>query len=290
MPTQMHLQQTKKGSRRSGGAQYYFHYLTDSIKLYLRKKGAVPVALVTPYGATKSDFLAVGEKHKREGSAVVPGKVGHDRVHKGGASESIGEAIRRWYQLPTGDLDRIVVDVVSREDVFYLTPLSVKYTGRARSHEITRFRFPLSFTTEFQSPLWKQQIAKIRSIDADSVAWAFDEICRVVADHSTNSKTASVHEIDILRAGGALSRLGMRLGPYLTKGYDCDTEFEFLNFPPYRVPVEIKRDSTGFKYQQGRYGKEELSRAVILCAVHGHKTLPDHIDVIELEALCQLAT
>jgi hypothetical protein len=82
----------------------------------------------------------------------------------------------------------------------------------------------------------------------------------------------------------------MRLGPYVKRGYDCDTEFEFLSFPPYRVPVEIKRDSTGFRYQQGKYGKEELSRAVVLCAVHRHKALPDHIDVIELEALCQFAS
>jgi hypothetical protein len=37
----MHLQQTKKGSRGTGGPQYYFHNLTDSVKTYLRKKGAV---------------------------------------------------------------------------------------------------------------------------------------------------------------------------------------------------------------------------------------------------------
>ena len=54
----MHLQQTKKGSIKSGGPQYYFHDLDDSILVYLRKKGAVPVALVTPYGATRSKFFA----------------------------------------------------------------------------------------------------------------------------------------------------------------------------------------------------------------------------------------
>jgi len=252
--------------------------------------GVVPVALVTPYGATKSDFLAVGEKHKLEGSVAVHGDVGHDRVQQGGAPESIGEAIRRWYQLPKGDFDRIDLDVVPRDDVFYLTPLSVKYSGRARALPIPRFRLPLSFTTEFQSPLWKKQIAQVRRADATSVRWAFGEICRVVTDHLKRSKTPFVDEIDLLRAAGALSRLGMRLGPYVKRGYDCDTEFEFLSFPPYRVPVEIKRDSTGFRYQQGKYGKEELSRAVVLCAVHRHKALPDHIDVIELEALCQFAS
>jgi hypothetical protein len=58
----MHLQQTKRDSRASGGPQYYFHNLTDPIKTYLRAKGAVRVALVTPYGATKSDYFAVSKR------------------------------------------------------------------------------------------------------------------------------------------------------------------------------------------------------------------------------------
>ena len=44
----MHLQQTKRGSRLKGGPQYYFHDLTDPVKTYLRKKGAVRLALCTP--------------------------------------------------------------------------------------------------------------------------------------------------------------------------------------------------------------------------------------------------
>jgi hypothetical protein len=77
------------------------------------------------------------------------------------------------------------------------------------------------------------------------------------------------------------------LGGFVGKGYDCISQFEFFGFPPYRVPVELKRDSTGFHYQQRKYGKDELSRAVVLCAIHGHKQVPVNIDVIELEALCQ---
>ena len=34
----MHLQQTKRSSLATGGAQYYFHNLTDDVKNYLRKK------------------------------------------------------------------------------------------------------------------------------------------------------------------------------------------------------------------------------------------------------------
>ncbi len=40
----MHLQQTKRESRATGGPQYYFHDLPESVKVYLRKKGAVPSA------------------------------------------------------------------------------------------------------------------------------------------------------------------------------------------------------------------------------------------------------
>jgi len=82
-----------------------------------------------------------------------------------------------------------------------------------------------------------------------------------------------------------LERLGLKLGPYVGKGYDCAaSSFEFLDLKPYQVPVEVKKESTGFRYQQGKYGKEELSRAVILYMVHNKSRLPDNIDVIELAA------
>ena len=68
------------------------------------------------------------------------------------------------------------------------------------------------------------------------------------------------------------------------KGYDCVSTFNFLKFPTYTVPIEVKRESQGFRYQQQKYGKDELSRAVILCASHTHKSLKSNIDVIELDA------
>ena len=119
----MHLQQTKRDSRGSGGPQYYFHSLTDAVKTYLRAKGAVQVALVTPYGATKSDYFAVSlDKKLDKQLQVVPGNVGHDRIQQGNAQESIGEAIRIWYKLPPGDFERIGIDIDIIDDVFYLTP------------------------------------------------------------------------------------------------------------------------------------------------------------------------
>jgi hypothetical protein len=85
----MHLQQTKRESRGSGGPQYYFHDLSDVVKSYLRHKGAV--ALITPYGATKSDYFAVSANHKLDAKQkTVAGNVGHDRIQQGHAGESIG--------------------------------------------------------------------------------------------------------------------------------------------------------------------------------------------------------
>lgn len=70
----MHLQQTKRASRATGGPQYYFHDLTEAVKLYLREKGVVAVALVTPYGATKSHFFAVSRDRKLgKGQKPEPG-------------------------------------------------------------------------------------------------------------------------------------------------------------------------------------------------------------------------
>ncbi|HXY25179.1 MAG TPA: hypothetical protein VEI73_11055 [Candidatus Acidoferrum sp.] len=87
------LQQTKRGSIETGGPQYYFHDLSDAVKTYLRAKGAVRVALVTPYGATKTDYFAVSTDRKLDSQLKpVPGNVGHDRIQQGRAAQSIGEA------------------------------------------------------------------------------------------------------------------------------------------------------------------------------------------------------
>jgi hypothetical protein len=285
----MHLQQTKVASIKSGGPQYYLHDLSEHIKLYLRTKGVVPVALVTPYGATKSQYFAVGKDHKLgEGGKADVGKVGHDRIQGGGA-ESIGESIRKWFQLGSGNFWRIDVDIEVRDNVFYVKPLNFKYSEGSKAKEIVRWPHPLTFTHQHQSELWKQQIAYAEKQRAGIVKWSLAEICRIVKDHQKASKVTHVQEPDLLRAAGPLHVLGVEVGPYLGTGYDCETEFEFLKFPAYCVPLEIKRNSSGFKYQQKKYGADQLSRAVVLCAVHDHKTMPEHIDVIELRALCDYA-
>jgi hypothetical protein len=283
----MHLQQTKRGSIETGGPQYYFHDLSDAVKTYLRAKGAVRVALVTPYGATKTDYFAVSTDRKLNvAQKPVPGNVGHDRIQQGRAAQSIGEAIRLWYRLPTGNFERIDVEIDIRDDAFYLTPLKCKYAGRKKTLEIPIVDRPLTFTDSYVSPLWKLQLQAIDKKQRGLVAWSLNEICRVVKDHLPATRLPHIQEPDILRASGPLKHLGMTLGGYVGKGYDCVTEFSFLQYPTYSIPVEIKKHSIGFRYQQQKYGKDELSRAVLLCVLHDHKQIAKNIDVIELHAMC----
>ncbi|HZT60372.1 MAG TPA: hypothetical protein VFA21_17335 [Pyrinomonadaceae bacterium] len=283
----MHLQQTKKGSLGTGGPQYYFHNLDDHIRLYLRSKGAVGVALVTPYGATKSDYFAVSLDRKFDrGGNLVPGNVGHDRIQQGRAGESIGESIRMWYKLPAGDFDRIGIDIDVKDEVFYLKPHSYKFIGSKKECDIATLDKPLTFTKDYVSPFWLRQMSHVDKKQPGIVSWSLEEICRIVQAHKAKTKLAHIQETDILRASGPLRHLGVAIGGYVGKGYDCITEFTFLHYPAYTVPVEIKKNSRDFEYQQKKYGKDLLSRAVILCAVHDHKRVPKNIDVIELDAMC----
>src|SRR5437016_7764070 len=158
----MHLQQTKRGSRGSGGPQYYFHNLSDVVKTYLRAKGAVRVALVTPYGATKSDYFAVSENRKLDSNyRPIKGNVGHDRIQQGKASQSIGESIRVWYNLPAGDFERIDVDIEVQDNAFYVTPLRYKYASRPVAKDIPLIERPLTFTKSYASSFWTQQLVHI---------------------------------------------------------------------------------------------------------------------------------
>lgn len=245
----MHLQQTKRASRATGGPQYYFHDLSDPVKLYLRQKGVVSVALVTPYGATKSHFFAVSQDRKLgKGQKPEPGKVGHDRIQEGYAGQSIGEAIRHWYNLPSGDFERIDVDIEILEDSFYVTPLYYKLAEGRKRTPIPGIRDPLTFTRDYRSRLWTEQLAEVERHNKGIVRWSLEEICRVVADHRPQSKIPHVQEPDLLRASGPLAHLGVKLGAYVGKGYDCvATSLQFLRYPVYTVPVEIKKRSRDFE-------------------------------------------
>jgi hypothetical protein len=279
----MHLQQTKAGSLATGGPQYYFHDVAQHVKEFLRRRGACPVVLQTPYGIASSLFTAVGRDHKvsKIGRAVA-GKVGHDRIQ---GEDSIGEEIRYWYGLKSGrDFERIDVDaVIHPKGHFILIPTAVMMRQAKRAQTLEKVISPLSFHHDYQSKFWKQQIETCRKESANDVAWAGSQIRRVVTEHR-NADAKNVHEADLLRAAGALSIFGLDLGLYLTKGYDCPkSQFSFSGFPTYPCPVEIKKHSSRFDYQILRYPK--LPRAVVLCIEHDLVNPPDQVDILELSAL-----
>jgi hypothetical protein len=285
----MHLQQTKRGSRATGGPQYYLHTPTDEVSQYLRSKKAVPVALVTPYGATPSKFMALSADAKLQGDGeVVEGKVKHDRIQQAAAGESIGEAIRRWYKLPAGDFKRIDVEIQILDAKFYLSPVSYKYAAKGQPRTIQRPEFPLSFNNRVQSVLWRKQLHDVKETRPEMWRWALQEICRVVSAHLEVGGPPNVQEQDLLRASGPLKVLGVECGPYVGRGYDCQSNFQFLKYDPYTVPVEIKKQSRDFVYQQRRYSPEQLSRVIILCARHDLVNVPANVDVIELAQLCSV--
>jgi len=284
----LHLQQTKDKSRTSGGPQYFFHGLTDPVKEFLRKRGACPVVLQTPYGIAGSPFMAVDKDHKlSQDGEVIDGKVGHDRIQQAGSSQSIGEAIRYWYGIRAGrDFEKIEVEVSIHPDGhFILIPTSVVLRETARPKVLEKVSAPLSFHRDYQSKLWRQQIDLKRRESPSDVIWAASQIGRVVSDHQA-PQAKNILESDLLRTVGALSRLGLDLGAYLGTGYDClDSRFQFLSFPMYTCPVEVKTQSKGFNYQVTRYPK--LPRAVVLCMTHNFVNPPEHIDFIDLPVLAE---
>jgi hypothetical protein len=244
--------------------------------------------LQTPYGIANSPFVAVDKDHKlSKDGKVIEGKVGHDRIQQASGDQSIGEAIRYWYGIGPGrDFERIEVEVSIHPDGhFILIPTSVRLRETTRARVLEKVSMPLSFHRDYQSKFWRQQVAMRRKESPVDVAWAASQIRRVVSDH--HAPTArNILESDLLRTGGALSKLGLELGPYLGRGYDCrDSTFQFLGLPMYPCPVEIKTQSKGFNYQVTRYPK--LPRAVVLCMDHNFVNAPEHIDFIDLRTFAE---
>jgi len=233
--------------------------------------------------------MAVDKDHKlAKDGTVVGGKVGHDRIQQASGNQSIGEAIRYWYGIRAGrDFEKIEVDVSIHPDGhFILIPTSVRLREAARSRDLEKVPAPLSFHHDHQSKFWRQQIdLKRKESPSDDVVWAASQIGRVVSEHQA-PKAKSILECDLLRTAGALSKLGLDLGPYLGTGYDClDSRFQFLGLPTYACPVEVKIQSKGFNYQVTRYPK--LPRAAVLCMTHNFVNPPEHIDFIDLPVLAE---
>ena len=95
-----------------------------------------------------------------------------------------------------------------------------------------------------------------------------------------------VSEADLLRLAGALDRFGLRLGPYVLRGLDCPTSsFCFADYPEYSCAIEIKKRSSGFKYQIKNY--PTLPRAVVLCLDYDTRHPHEHVDFVEVRSLAR---
>jgi hypothetical protein len=113
------------------------------------------------------------------------------------------------------------------------------------------------------------------------------QIAALVEQHR-NKEGKAVGEYDLLRASGALDRLGLDLGMFRQTQLDCpDAVFHFEGYPPYPCPVEIEERSSGFKAPHHRAHRK--GRAVVLCLVHdAPDVLAEYIDVIELASVKHL--
>jgi hypothetical protein len=279
----MHLQQAKLG--KSGGPQYWLQNAPSHILELIQRHKKCPVILQTPYGPVETPFNAVDPDHKVAHGRVVRANAQHYRIQRGESKESIGEAIRRWFALDAKlDLERIEVDIdFDKQSRFILVPRKVKWRHKKRVEALPPLDLPLSFNCQHQSDLWKKQIVAVRKAAPDAYCWAAAQFKDFVEEYRQPS-TSLISELDLLRLAGAFDRLGVRIGPYLKRGYDCPTStFTFDGYPEYVCPVEIKKRSCGIKYQVANY--KTLPRAAVLCLDHDAVHSPEHIDIVEVRTL-----
>ena len=276
----------------SGGPQYYLHGLEPQTKAFLSKVGACPVWLGTPYGVVTTGLMAVAKDKVMEGGKLRPGKVGHHRLQRQEAKYSVENEVKQWFCIQNAPAlyklefrEKTYHSRVTGRDALVLLPERVEFS-EARPRRLQLELQPLTFTRRHQSVLIRKHLEELARTRGESLAWARDQIARVMDDHFRR-KVPNVGEEDILRVSGALNKLGIQLDAYRKKGYGCfESEFRFLQFPAYRCPVEIKKRSRSFDYQILR--KTSPERAVVLCLEHDEGFVPPEVvDVIELKGLQQ---
>jgi hypothetical protein len=281
----MHLQQAKVG--KTGGPQYWLQKAPDHILEHIQRHKKCPVILQTPYGPVETSFNAVDPDHKVVHGKIVKANAQHYRIQKGESKESIGEAIRHWFALESKhDFERIEIEIAfDKKSRFILIPIEVKWRNRHSSETLPPTKEPLSFTGRFQSELWKRQIELARKSNPNALAWTAAQFKRFTQQYS-QPRSKLVSEADLLRLAGAFDHIGVGVGPYLLRGYDCpDSSFQFLSFPEYRCPIEIKKSSRGFGYQIENYA--HLPRVVVLCLEHNMQHQHEYVDVLEVNAFAR---
>jgi hypothetical protein len=281
----MHLHQGKLGD--TGGPQYWLQDIPNHVSGHLQRVKACPVILQTPYGPVETPFVAVEPNHKLVGDKIVKANAQHYRIQKGQSKVSIGEAIRHWFALKQDrDFERIAIDVsFDKQSRFILTPIQIKWRNATRLEDLPQVNAPLSFNSKYHSVLWKSQIERCSKTSPATFDWTADQFRRFVQQRS-QSPAKGADEKDLLRLAGAFDRFGVKVGPYLKRGYDCpESLFTFLNLPAYPCPLEIKTRSGGFEYQVKNYSI--FPRVVVLCLHDDLRHPPQHVDVVEVAALAK---
>jgi hypothetical protein len=274
------IEQTKKGSRKSGGPQYYLQGLGEAAKAILERRGQVNVALWTPYGPVCEGLVAVSRQ---------VGSVGHDRVQNPARSGSIADRIAYWFGLRSANLERVEVDDFclghGNQLFLHLRPRSAKAFG-GRQQKLVQDDHPLTIVRGHLSRPLHAQIEHLKRQSRAELTWIRVQICRVIKEHSAG--TPHLDERDILRTAGALEKLGMTIGPYFAKGLDCPKAmFAFVGYPPYYCPVELESVSRGFLAHH--HAKDRNTRLVVLSAIHDAPEVVTQLhDVMELAEMCRV--
>lgn len=269
------IEQTKKSSRKSGGPQYYLQGLRAATQAALESFGRCPVRLWTPYGVVESGLEAVSRRL---------GSVGHDRVQSGRRVASVADQIAHWFRLRKSDIETLEFDDSFADRAFVIRPSRVKFFSRKPIRTLFSPDHPLSVTPAAQSELFASHLR--HGVDRSERSWVRDQLKEIVDEH--DSSPPDLDERDLLRVSGALSKVGVRLGPYRSRGIDCpDARFELGGYPAYACPVEIEERSAGFLAPH--HDRHRAQRVVVLCMYHdAPATLREHVDVIELRALARL--
>jgi hypothetical protein len=281
----MHLQQAKVGI--SGGPQYWLQNAPSHILEHIQRHKRCQVILQTPYGPVETPFNAVDPDHKIVQGRIVKANAQHYRIQKGAAKRSIGEEVRRWFALDSRlDFERIDIEITfDKKSRFILVPVEVQWRNRVSRVSLPPTKEPLSFNSQFQSDLWKRQIELAKRANPNALAWAASQFKQFVQQYSQPA-VKLVSEADLLRLAGAFDHLGLKIGPYLLKGYDCpSSSFRFADYPEYSCPVEIKKRSSGFKYQFKNY--PTLPRAVVLCLDYDIRHPYEHEDYVEVRSMAR---
>jgi hypothetical protein len=281
----MHLLQGKLG--KSGGPQYWLQNAPAHILEHIRRHKKCPVILQTPYGPVETAFNAIDPDHKIVDGRIVRANAQHFRIQKGESKDSIGGAIRRWFALDAHRaFERIAIEIAfDKKSRFILVPTQVHWRKKGLRKILPSTKEPLSFHAHFQSELWKNQIDRQRQASPDALAWTASQFKRFV-QHYGQPNVKLISEADLLRLAGAFDHLGLTLGPYLLKGFDCPaSSFCFAGYPAYPCPVEIKKRASGFDYQIKNY--PSLPRAVVLCLDYDTRHPHEHVDFVEVRSLAR---